>query len=66
MLMAIALLALVLGYLVAALLNQPSNLNTSAKVCQPAEVTSVISRFNLIDDNGNPVTEASYLSLIHI
>ena len=60
LLTAIALLALVLGYLVTALLNQSSNLNTSTKVCQPAEVTSVISRFNLIDDNGNPVTEASY------
>ena len=52
--MAIALLALVLGYLVAALTRPttPSN--------QPAQTLSLEGGFNLIDETGQPVSQDSY------
>jgi len=53
-LVAIALLALVLGYLVAALTRPttPSN--------QPAQTLSLEGGFNLIDETGQPVSQDSY------
>ena len=55
LLASIGLLALVLGYLVAAITrpSPPSN--------QPVQTLALDGRFNLIDETGQPVTQDSYL-----
>ena len=54
LLAAIALLALVLGYLVAALISP------SPPLSQPTQTLSLDGSFNLIDEAGQPVTQDSY------
>ena len=54
LLAAIALLALVLGYLVAVLISP------SPPLSQPTQTLSLDGSFNLIDEAGQPVTQDSY------